>query len=158
MNSSFQAFEFGARALKTGGEEAAALGAKHDVLQNGEGFDQHEMLVDHPDPVAEGVLRAGDFDRVAIDQDLAGVGLVIAVDDAHQRRLTGAVLSDDSVDGAGGTANEMRSFAWTGPNHLSIPRSSRAGGASFDGAGASVSDVVTRRSVAYDDASLALNL
>jgi hypothetical protein len=57
-----------------------------------------------------------------------------------------------------GTANEIRSFAWTGPNHLSIPLSSRTGNASLDGAGASVSEVVTRRTLAYDDASLALNL
>jgi len=56
-----------------------------------------------------------------------------------------------------GTANEMWSFAWTGPNHLSIPLSSRAGGASDDGAGGAVSEVVTRRTVAYADASLALN-
>src|SRR3546814_11939782 len=36
-----------------------------------------------------------------LDEDLAAVGLVEAVEDAHQRRLAGAVLADDAVDGSG---------------------------------------------------------
>ena len=38
--------------------------------------------------------------RLAADADLAAVGLVEAVEDRHQRRLAGAVLADDAVDGA----------------------------------------------------------
>ena len=44
-----------------------------------------------------GVLIDG---RLAADADLAAVGLVEAVEDRHQRRLAGAVLADDAVDGA----------------------------------------------------------
>ena len=39
-------------------------------------------------------------DRLAIDADLAGIGLVEAVEDRHQRRFAGAVLADNAVDRA----------------------------------------------------------
>ena len=38
--------------------------------------------------------------RLAVNADLAGIGLVEAVQDRHQRRLAGAVLADDAVDRA----------------------------------------------------------
>jgi hypothetical protein len=41
-----------------------------------------------------------DTARLAADADLAGIGLVVAVEDAHQGRLAGAVLADDAVDRA----------------------------------------------------------
>ena len=37
---------------------------------------------------------------LAIDDDIALVGLVEAVEDRHQRRFTGAVFTDNAVDGA----------------------------------------------------------
>ena len=40
--------------------------------------------------------------RLAADANLAAVGLVEAVEDRHQRRLAGAVLADNAVDGAAG--------------------------------------------------------
>ena len=81
-------------------EEAAALGAEHDVLEHGEILDQHEMLVDHADAGGDRRLAVVDGDRPALDADLAGIGLVEAVEDRHQRRLAGAVLADDAVDRA----------------------------------------------------------
>ena len=55
-----------------------------------------------PMPARDRVLRAvGSCRRLAVDQDLAAVGLVEAVEDVHQRRLAGAVLADDAVDRAG---------------------------------------------------------
>ena len=39
-------------------------------------------------------------DRRAVDADLAGVSLIEAVENRHQRRLAGAVLADDAVDHA----------------------------------------------------------
>ena len=40
----------------------------------------------------------GNDDRLAVDQDLALVGLEQAEQDVHQRGLAGAVLADDGVD------------------------------------------------------------
>ena len=42
-----------------------------------------------------GVLDAREVDRLAVEQDLAGVGRVDAGQDLHQRRFAGAVLADD---------------------------------------------------------------
>ena len=79
----------------------AALGAEHDVLQHGEILHQHEMLVHHADAVRRW-RRAGCAMRTGLPsmQDLAAVGLVEAVEDAHQRRFAGAVLADDAGDRA----------------------------------------------------------
>ena len=90
------------------GEGEAALGAEQHVLQHGERLDQHEVLVDHADPGADGILGAGDAPFLAIDQDGAGIGLVVAVDDVHQGRFAGAVLADDAVDAAGRDAQRDR--------------------------------------------------
>ena len=76
----------------------AAFGAEHHVLEHGERRHQHEMLVHHADAVADRLARATDAHGFAVDADLAGVGLVEAVEDRHQRRLAGAVLADDAVD------------------------------------------------------------
>ena len=81
-------------------EQRLAFGAEDDVFEHGEILDQHEMLVDHADAERDGVVGRLDRDRLAADPDLAAVGLVEAVEDRHQRRLAGAVLADDAVDGA----------------------------------------------------------
>ena len=83
------------------GQGEAALGAEQQVLEHGERLDQHEVLVDHADAGLDRVLRALDRRGLAVDQDLAAVGLVEAVEDVHQGRLAGAVLADDAVDRAG---------------------------------------------------------
>ena len=51
-------------------------------------------------PAADRRLAVGNGDRLTVDPDLAGVGVVEAVEDRHQRRFAGAVLADDAVDGA----------------------------------------------------------
>ncbi len=53
-----------------------------------------------PMPSAMASLGVLIDDRLAVDADLAAVGLVEAVEDRHQRRLAGAVLADDAVDRA----------------------------------------------------------
>ena len=83
---------------------ARSKGAAHrkrDVLDDRDGFEQREMLVDHLD--AERARNGGvvGFDRAAVAQDLAAVGLHRAVDDLHQRRFAGAVLAEHGVDFAG---------------------------------------------------------
>ena len=82
------------------GEQRAALGAEHDVFEHAERRNQHEVLMHHADAVADRLARRADPDRLAVDADFAGVGLVEAVENRHQRRLAGPVLADDAVDDA----------------------------------------------------------
>ena len=64
------------------------------------GVDQHEVLMHHADAERDRVVRRADVADLSVDQDLAAVGRVEAVGDAHRRRLAGAVLADDGVDRA----------------------------------------------------------
>ena len=52
--------------------------AEHDVLGHGHDRDEHEVLVHHADPELDGLARRVDRDRLAVDADLALVGLVAA--------------------------------------------------------------------------------
>ena len=54
-----------------------------------------------PMPARDGVARALDLHRLAVDQDLALVGLEQPVEDVHQGRLARAVLAEQGVDLAG---------------------------------------------------------
>jgi hypothetical protein len=47
----------------------------------------------------------------AVDQDLARIGLVEAVEDRHQGRFARAVLADDAVDRAAATDRLMSLLA-----------------------------------------------
>ena len=53
-------------------------------------------------PMPTSIASVGDLNTplLAVDADLAVVGLLHAVEDLHQRRLAGAVLPDEGVDGA----------------------------------------------------------
>ena len=85
-------------------QEAEGLGvlvAEGDVLGDGEDGDQHEVLVHHADAGRHRVARTLEGDRLAVDQDLAPVGLVEPVEHVHQRALAGAVLAEQGVDLAG---------------------------------------------------------
>ncbi len=81
--------------------EAGRLVAEHDVLGDGEDRDQHEVLVDHADAGRDRVAGAGEVLDLVVEDDLALVGLVEAVEHVHQRRLAGAVLAEQAVDLAG---------------------------------------------------------
>ena len=82
------------------GQREAALGAEQQVLEHRERLDQHEMLVDHADPGPDRVLRAVDLALLALDLDRAPIGLIVAVENVHERRFAGAILADDAVDRA----------------------------------------------------------
>ena len=58
------------------------------------------MLVHHADAQPQRVAGVGDVLELAVDEDLAAVCGVEAVEDRHQRRLAGAILAHDAVDGA----------------------------------------------------------
>ena len=78
------------------------LATEREVLRDRQRREQHEVLVHHRDAQPIGGLDVGDADRPTLDDDAAGVGLLDAREDAHERRLAGAVLADDGMDLAAG--------------------------------------------------------
>jgi hypothetical protein len=99
-------------------QQRRALDAQHDVLENAEIIHQHEMLMHHADAGGDGVMRTMDAAGPAADADLPGIGLVVAVEDAHERRLAGAVLADDAVDGAARARHGDRAIGMHGAEAL----------------------------------------
>src|SRR6476661_8317692 len=85
-------------ALEIERETRARFGAEHDVLGYGHRFDQHEVLVDHADAERDRVVRRLDVTHLVVDDDLAAVGGVETVSDAHRGRLTRAILADDGMN------------------------------------------------------------
>jgi len=79
--------------------EATRLVAQRDVLGDGHRVDQHEVLVDHPHAGVDGIPWGVERPGYTIDHDLAGGRLVEPVEDVHQRRLPGPVLTEQRVDG-----------------------------------------------------------
>ena len=73
------------------------LRREHDVLGDRHHRDEHEVLVHHADPALDRGLRRPQLSRLAVDQDLALVRPVEAVEDVHQRRLPGPVLAQQRV-------------------------------------------------------------
>ena len=89
------------RPARARGEQRPALGAQDHVLDHRKGVHQHEVLVDHADTGGDGVLAALDGQGPPGDANLTPIGLVEAVEDAHQSGLAGTVLADDPVNGPG---------------------------------------------------------
>ncbi len=83
-----------------GVQERPVLGPQNDVFQHGEVLHQFEMLEHHTDAGADGGLTVGDGGELAVDENLARVGFVKAVEDRHQCRFPGTVFTDDAVNGA----------------------------------------------------------
>ena len=65
---------------------------------DGHGLHQREVLGDHAHAGRDGVSRRADGDGPAVDVDGARVHARQPVEDAHQRRLAGAVLAEQRVD------------------------------------------------------------
>ena len=74
------------------------LAAEEHVLDDVEVVAQREVLVDDLDAERRGVLGAVDRDRLALEEELPGVGAVDAGDRLDQRRLAGAVVTDEGGD------------------------------------------------------------
>ena len=79
-------------------------------------------------PMPAAMASLGDWKcaQLAVDVDGAGVGLVHAVQRLHQRRLAGAVLADDRVDGAGADVEVDVVVGDHAGNRFSIPTSCTA--------------------------------
>ena len=72
-----------------------------DVLGDGQILEDRRLLVHRDDAQPVCGLRVGDPPRRALDRDLALVGLDDPGQDLDERRLAGAVLADERVNGAG---------------------------------------------------------
>ena len=70
--------------------------AQHDVFRSGQHIDQFEVLMDHADAMAEGILRRTDNHLFVIDEDIAFIGIVNAGKHIHQSCLTAAVFTQQS--------------------------------------------------------------
>ena len=68
-------------------DKTRIIQAEQHVLGHGLRRYQHEVLVDHADPGADRVARIVEGDGLVVDQDLALIGLVEAVQDVHERGL-----------------------------------------------------------------------
>ena len=92
-----QLADLGLRSLRAKPE--ARLGqAEQDVLGHGLRRDEREVLVDHAEPGRDRVARRAEGDRLAVEQDLAGIRPVQPGQDVHERALAGAVLAEQGVD------------------------------------------------------------
>ena len=71
---------------------------EHQVLGDRERRHQHEILMHHAEAVADRVVRRAEAHHLPAQPDLPVVRAVQAVEDAHQRRLAGAVLAEQRQD------------------------------------------------------------
>ena len=79
------------------GQRPSGLGAEVDVLGDGQVLGEVQLLVDHRDARLEGLGGIGEDLRPAVNLDGAGVRLIDAREDLHQRGLARAVLADQGV-------------------------------------------------------------
>ncbi len=79
------------------GQARRRLPAEQDVLGDGELRQQAELLMDERDAVRARLRRGRDLNRLTVDLDRAAVVREQAGEDAHDRRLAGAVLADQAV-------------------------------------------------------------
>jgi hypothetical protein len=61
-----------------------------------EPVDQRQILIDAFDSERAGVVDRGELDRLSLDEQLPGIGLVIAGQDLDQGRFSGAVVAEDA--------------------------------------------------------------
>ena len=97
--------------------------SQDDVLYYGEPRDEHEVLVDHADSQRESRFRRPDADLATLDLDRARVRLVHAVEDVHDRGLTGPVLAQQRVDLSPSEVDDTPSLATTPGKNLEMPSS-----------------------------------
>ena len=76
------------------------LHAEKDVLKHAEFRHERELLRDHRDAVRQRVTRRGVVHLSPMDDHLALIGANDAADDLAERRLAGAILTDQGVDHA----------------------------------------------------------
>ena len=74
------------------------LDTQDDVFGGGKDVNQLEVLVDHTDPMGEGILGGGDDHLLAVHENGPLVGEIDAGDHVHKGGLTTAVLTENGQD------------------------------------------------------------
>jgi hypothetical protein len=82
-------------------QPAARLAADENVLRHGQMIHQLQFLMNDADAGGLRFARARERDRLAINEDFAGILRIDAGEDLHQRRFAGAVLAHQRMDFAG---------------------------------------------------------
>ncbi len=72
--------------------------AEDDILGNGEGGNQHKVLVDHSNTQRNRVIGVMNIRDFPIDQNLTLVGFVKAIDDIHQGGLARPIFPKQGVN------------------------------------------------------------
>jgi hypothetical protein len=80
----------------------ARVGAEADVLRNREMGRETQLLLHHGDAQPMRLARRQRCDRAAIDQDFSAVGPERTRQQVDERALARSILSEESVDAAGG--------------------------------------------------------
>ena len=57
----------------------------NEILERGKGADVQRVLLQHADALLDGIFRAAETRRIAVDQNVASVRRLIAGQDFHQR-------------------------------------------------------------------------
>ena len=79
-------------------DRRAVVQRQRDVLGRRQRLEQRKVLEHHADAELLRDARAGDPHRLAVPENLAGIGLQRAEQHLDQRRLAGAVLAEQRVD------------------------------------------------------------
>ena len=74
--------------------------AQHQVLDHGHARNQAEVLVDHGDALIQRLGRTRRQPHLPAEPHLPGAGCIDSEDQVAQRRLAGAVLAQQALDGA----------------------------------------------------------
>src|SRR6266446_2588584 len=86
------------RLLEIDPKRLKRLFSENHVFQDGQGANQHEMLVNHADPKGNGIMGITDVDFFPSNENFSAVGVVKAVENPHERRFPSPVFSDEAVN------------------------------------------------------------
>src|SRR5206468_6856473 len=78
--------------------ETHRLGPHHDVFHHGQMRGERQLLVNHRDAGSPGIEWTAGNEGSAVDRQFPRIRLQRAGEDAHQRALAGAVLTDQAAD------------------------------------------------------------
>ena len=98
--------------------------AEADVLGDRQRPGVLELLEDHPDAEPAGRRRGEGRVLLAVDRDRSVVGAVVTGEDLHERRLAGAVLTEQREHRAAGGVEVHPCRTSTPPNDLRMPHAS----------------------------------
>ncbi len=83
-------------------EEQPSLLTQNEVLEDPHHGEVERVLMEHADPLVNGIGRRINLHGGAVERNLACVGFEEAGEDLHQGRLSGAILPQDPLDRPGG--------------------------------------------------------